>query len=603
MQNLFIPENSKQLDDSRHPDKGHKRHHESDAESRRKIAKIWEVPIAKSASGSRHDMELPSGDQYMRDREGRVSGEEDHLQPTTSQQQFLPHPSYSKDLNSTHSKSSGTSSGSSSGISSGSLAHTVNGRSTSLSMHQHVSNQITDDQKHKDSSRYSSSHKKQESSLNLPVLKSVLSSPPLSARVWSHDRTRFRHSADEYTGHSKPQAAPGRAHSADHIHDKTTADMFDSRPESRELQVTTSPSSFSSEPIMVNHRQTDFNLNGHLDNRASPASPRSPITSTNPASNHGDHQSFTSHIDSSKSETPKDVANSYTNVAARDTKPDIYKSMPECSRPSINDSLFPRQHSEVERGDADRIFSSHNTSSHDNKHSERNPYGLSKSQYESESKTSASDSIHNHDREKQANKDIDKYSKVDPGQRVNYSDKNQNYEKQSRVNFHDIKDVAGADRKEELERANVFKASQSDSVNRDRLGREMSVGGGPHLSPRDGMTFGGSHAAGYPHSLGGAPGYPGPHPGAGAGPPSAPGAPPHPAYMPFPPSAAAAAAMHPALLYQYNQYAAGLHLAQLQHLQMAQAAQAAHMAQAAHAQQQLHTRGQHLMHDGKAHHG
>ncbi len=488
---------------------------------------------------------------------------------------------------------------------------------------QHTSKQIPDDIITADISRYST-HKKSESSLNLPVLKSVLASPPLSARIWSHDHGRLRHSADEYTGHSKPHAAPGRAHSADHIHDKTMsndrttihdrttpADILDSRPDSRDLQVTSSPSSFSSEPIMVNHRQTDFTLNGHHDNRSSPgfhanrASPRTPVNiidrdSDHSNQGHSNHKSsLTNGIDSSKSATQKDIDKLYDSETSKESKPDFYNTMADCSS-TPKDERSLRQHNAGERSDKEALLSSHHTASHDNTHSEHNTYGLSKSQYQSESyKTPASDSIHNHDRDRQS-KDNDKYSRPE-----SLSDKNQNYEKHNRVNFHDIKDVAmGADKKEN-ERANdrvsVFKGPQTEGGSRERQVRDMGLGGGPHMSPRDGMGFGSSHAGGYPHGMAGTPGYPGPHhPSAGAGPPSgAPPphpstAPPHPAYMPFPPSAAAA--MHPALLYQYNQYAAGLHLAQLQHLQMAQAAQAAQAAHIAHAQQ-LHShssRGQHM---------
>ncbi len=63
------PDGSRQSDDPKYPDKGHKRQHESDSESRRKIAKIWEVPIDKSPSGMpsgipygiRSDVDIPSG--------------------------------------------------------------------------------------------------------------------------------------------------------------------------------------------------------------------------------------------------------------------------------------------------------------------------------------------------------------------------------------------------------------------------------------------------------------------------------------------------------------------------------------------------------------
>ena len=60
---------SRQSDDSKYPDKCQKRQLESDSESRRKIAKIWEVPIDKSPSGMpsgipsgiRNDVDIPSG--------------------------------------------------------------------------------------------------------------------------------------------------------------------------------------------------------------------------------------------------------------------------------------------------------------------------------------------------------------------------------------------------------------------------------------------------------------------------------------------------------------------------------------------------------------
>lgn len=61
--------------------------------------------------------------------------------------------------------------------------------------------------------------------------------------------------------------------------------------------------------------------------------------------------------------------------------------------------------------------------------------------------------------------------------------------------------------------------------------------------------------------------------------PALPPPPPHPAYIPQMGFSPSAGGVHPALLYQYNQYAAGLQLAQLQHLQMAQAAHLAHMQQ------------------------
>ena len=155
---------------------------------------------------------------------------------------------------------------------------------------------------------------------------------------------------------------------------------------------------------------------------------------------------------------------------------------------------------------------------------------------------------------------------------------NLNHDRQQhKVNFHNIRDHIGESHESR------FRFSDSDKV--DNKNVNSATGDNDHRKEqREGVNH--HHHQRHekehpmpPHAFGQ---FQGPHPHTHT--PGVPQAPaPHPAYLPQMPYPPGAASMHPALLYQYNQYAAGLQLAQLQHLQMAQAA---HMAHAAHAKMQ-----------------
>ncbi len=150
-------------------------------------------------------------------------------------------------------------------------------------------------------------------------------------------------------------------------------------------------------------------------------------------------------------------------------------------------------------------------------------------------------------------------------------------DRQPKVNYHDIRDHIGGSEDGNRRKAHLENGATLDTVRTVDQGYEARKDSRENSHHRNEKEPPLSHP-GFLKS----PGY---HPGTSSHGLHTPGVvPAHPAYlpqMPFPPGAAGA--MHPALLYQYNQYAAGLQLAQLQHMQMAQAA---HMAHAAHAQMQ-----------------
>ena len=263
---------------------GVKRPSEREDDPKRKVAKIWDVPIGESPWDS---------------KEGIVNGDSRHPHLDASRmypypphmfpgQQFLPYPSFPREF-----PPKGP------GMTGGNLPSHMIPRSSQSDTERQASSSSEQASKSKSDSnmgskdshsprRYSSTSspptKRVESSLNLPVLKSVLSSPPLSSTpVWAAERILGRRHSNEDVRCST-QTAPlppsqDRSYSEDYIRDRASSSAAPSvgfEPiHSPGSSKCTSPSS-SADPYMK-HKKFKMKHRSSLSSRSSDRSTRSPL--------------------------------------------------------------------------------------------------------------------------------------------------------------------------------------------------------------------------------------------------------------------------------------------------------------------------------------
>ena len=559
-----------------------KRPAEKEEDPKRKVAKIWDVPIGESSRDS---------------KEGIVNGDNRHLHLDASRmypypphmlpgQQFLPYPSFPRDF-----PPSGP------GMVAGSLPSQMIPRSSQSDTERQVTSSSEQALKSKRDSNMGSkdSHSpgrslstsspptnRGESSLNLPVLKSVLSSPPLSSTpVLAAERILSRrHSNEDVRSSAQATARPpsqDRSYSEDYIRDRasSSAAALSSGFEpihSPGSSKCTSPS--SSDPY-IKHKKFKMKHRSSLSSRSSDRS--TPVTPDDPTQ----FGSRTPPKQMSPARSPsRGLESSFTVHSAQERGLEQNgNSFPTFSSPrpdSFHQKLYDNNNSNSEInqevGDGHRKTPTRVASV-----SPKSPHGRDRVAMSTDNPTS------DHSNDRTAFSENSQIGKPDrdrgPDSSYNTSGEwNLNYDRQQhKVNFHNIRDHIGESHETRLRfsesdkvQNNNVKSLGSDSDHR----KEQREGVNHHHHQRHEKDHSmPSHAFGQ---------FPGPHPHTHA--PGVPPAPaPHPAYLPQMPYPPGAASMHPALLYQYNQYAAGLQLAQLQHLQMAQAA---HMAHAAHAQMQ-----------------
>ena len=545
---------------------GVKRHSEREDDPKRKVAKIWDVPIGESSRDS---------------KEGIVNGDSRHPHLDASRmypypahmlpgQQFLPYPSFPREF-----PPRGP------GMAGGNLPSHMIPRSSQSDPERQASSSSEQRSKSisdcnmgskdshspgRSSSTSSPPTKRGESSLNLPVLKSVLSSPPLSSTpVWTAERILGRrHSNEDARSSTQAAAHPpsqDRSYSEDYIRNRASSSGAVSggfEPiHSPGSSKCTSPS--SSDPY-TKHKKFKMKHRSSLSSRSSDRS--TPVTPDDP-------NQFGSHTPPAKQmSSPVQSAQERGLEQNGNSSPMLSSPRPDSFHQKLYDnnnsnSEINQEVSNINKRTSPRVSSS----------SPKSPYDHDRLAMS----TNNSTSDHSNDRTEFS--ETSQFGKHDRDRGYNAPGEwNLNYDRQQhKVNFHNIRDHIGESHESRLRFSdgdkvenNNGKSSGGDNDHR----KELREGVNHHHHQR--------HEKEHPmppHAFGQ---FPGAHPHTHA--PGVPPAPaPHPAYLPQMPYPPGAAGMHPALLYQYNQYAAGLQLAQLQHLQMAQAA---HMAHAAHAQMQ-----------------
>ena len=531
---------------------GTKRPFEREEDPKRKVAKIWDVPIGESTK----DLKDPK--ESMVNADGRPHGEAPRMYPYPPRmlpgQQFLPYPSFPREFR--HRPSPGA----------GNLPSNMIPRSSQSDVEKQMSR--GEAQKSCDSSSSLSSkgsqtsgHSKSspptnrsESSLNLPVLKSVLSSPPLSSTpMWSTDKILGRrHSNEDATGQaSQRPPSEDRSHSEDYVRDRASALSvgFEPIPSTNSSKCTSPPSDpyFMHKKLKMKHRTS---LSSRSSDRSTPVMPDdsmqfgncTPPKHSSPGLS-GENRGLTSR------RSPENSFNHNENSGYLSPRTDSYHQI---------------------HYENNNITDVNSESIEIHKKTLTTPSSISPTN--DQSLMQSDKSLMEHSVDKATLPDTPHFPKHNRVSNYASSDWNQNYDTQHKVNYHNIKDHIGESF------GNRHRLSDSDNKIDNNNVKSTDTCTDRRKDQREVLHYQRHSEKEHPIPPHGFGSFPGPHSH-----PHTPGAPPHPAYLPqmaFPPGAAA---MHPALLYQYNQYAAGLQLAQLQHLQMAQAA---HMAHAAHVQMQ-----------------
>ena len=553
---------------------GMKRHSEREDDPKRKVAKIWDVPIGESSRDS---------------KEGIVNGDSRHPHLDTSRmypypphmlpgQQFLPYPSFPREF-----PPRGP------GMTGGNLPSHMIPRSSQSETERQTSSSSEQTSKSRSDSNMSSkdSHspgrssstsspptKRGESSLNLPVLKSVLSSPPLSSTpLWAAERILGRrHSNEDVRSSTQATTRPpsqDRSYSEDYIHDRASSsgalsggfEPIHSPGSSKCTPPSTSDPYMKHKKFKMKHRSS---LSSRSSDRSTPVTPDDPIqfgSRTPPKQmspvlcpGKGPESSFP--VQSARERGLEQNGNSSPTFSS--LRPDSFHQ--KLYDNNNSNSEINQEVSNVNKKTPPRVSSSSPKSSHD--------YGRLTLSINNSTSDYSNDRTEFSENSQSGKQDGDRGYNT-PGEW------NPNYDRQQhKVNFHNIRDHIGESHESRL------RFSDSDKVENNNV--KSSGGDNDHRKEGVNNHHHQRHEKEHPMPPHGFGQFPGPHPHTHA--PGVPPAPaPHPAYLPQMPYPPGAASMHPALLYQYNQYAAGLQLAQLQHLQMAQAA---HMAHAAHTQMQ-----------------
>ena len=555
---------------------GGKRHAEREDDPKRKVAKIWDVPIGESSRDCKEG--IVNGDsRHPHLDASRMYPYPPHMLPG---QQFLPYPSFPREF---PPRAPGMAGGSlpSHMIPRSSQSDTERQTSSSseqTSKSRSDSNMVSKDSHSpgRSSSTSSPPTKRGESSLNLPVLKSVLSSPPLSStHVWAAERILGRrHSNEDVRNSTQAAARPpsqDRSYSEDYIRDRASSSGalsggFEPKASPGSSKCT-SPS--SSDPY-TKHKKFKMKHWSSLSSRSSDRS--TPVTPDDPTQ-------FGSRT------PPKQMSPVPSPSKGPETSVPVQSAVERGLEQNGNSS--PTLSSPRSDSFHQKLYDNNNSNSEINQEvsnvNKRTPPRVSSLSPKSPRDhdrlaMSTNNFTSDHSNDRIAFSENSQFGRQDGDRGYNTPGEwNLNYDRQQhKVNFHNIRDHIG----ESHESRPRF--SDSDKVENNN---GKSSGDSDHRKEqREGVNH--HHHQRHekehpmpPHAFGQ---FPGPHPHTHA--PGVPPAPaPHPAYLPQMPYPPGAASMHPALLYQYNQYAAGLQLAQLQHLQMAQAA---HMAHAAHAQMQ-----------------